>query len=78
MPNRRIIIEIEDDSINTHEALFYVSQVIAAGRISNHGKAKGMGYCFVSMFGDIGILAYKNKASDKFRVVKSEDRQEKE
>jgi len=51
------------------EALSYVKEVIANGRISK--TSKGDQYCFATVFNDnIQVFADRNKQSDKLTILK--------
>lgn len=66
----RMIIDNRSDKVSDYEALSFVQQVVAEGRISNDGKQ----YCYVMAFtnkstGDKYMVSTDlNKSSDRFVV----------
>ena len=67
MRGRRILITINDESMDDFEAIMSVAAVIQGGRISGDGKS----YCFCSTW-DNGDTVYSEKlesGTDKFFVT---------
>lgn len=63
----KLIVEYSEGIRDVDEAMHYVLKVIDQGRISDDGKC----YCYATTF-ENGVVVYakRNKASDKFYVVK--------
>ena len=60
-----IIIKNKSHRIDDVQALWYVEQVMAEGRVSDKGTA----YCFITVFKtNIVVNAKRNKKSDTFLV----------
>jgi hypothetical protein len=63
---------IEADGLEMKDALQYASVIVSGGRISGSGDSAQ--YCYLTVFKDgTKVSAFKNKASDRLSIWRTED-----